>query len=65
MLIDFRSLDESIIKNFYGGEKDTSAFMFADENNRINIGVIIESNGKGSFNGATIIGVRYSFQYLS
>jgi len=35
MLIDFSTLDESVIKNFYGGENYTHAFMFADENNRI------------------------------
>jgi mannose-6-phosphate isomerase-like protein (cupin superfamily) len=35
MLIDFSTLDETVVKNFRGGEKDTHARMFADENNRI------------------------------
>lgn len=35
MLIDFEQLDETEIKNFYGGTQSTYARMFADESNRI------------------------------
>ncbi|MBC5648667.1 cupin domain-containing protein [Christensenella tenuis] len=35
MRIDFNQLDETEIKNFYGGKQSTYARMFADENNRI------------------------------
>lgn len=34
-MIDFNKLSETIIPNFYGGEGDTVARMFVDENNRI------------------------------
>lgn len=35
MIIDFNKLDTTVIKNFYGGEKDTVAKMFSDNINRI------------------------------
>jgi len=38
MLIDFSKIEEAVIKNFYGGEKNTVAQMFVDEKNRIMYG---------------------------
>ena len=35
MLIDFDKIEETIIANFYGGEKNTVAKMFVDDMNRI------------------------------
>ena len=38
MIIDFEQIEETAIKNFYGGQNDTIARMFADEKNRIMYG---------------------------
>ncbi len=38
MLIHIDTLKKEIKKNFYGGEKDTEAYMFVDEMNRIMYG---------------------------
>lgn len=35
MIIDFKKIDEKILKNFNGGEKDTAARMYVDDNMRI------------------------------
>ena len=35
MIIDFGQMEETVIKNFYGGQSDTTSRMFADEKNRI------------------------------
>lgn len=35
MLIDFKNMEDTVIKNFRGGEKDTCAKMYTDDNNRI------------------------------
>lgn len=35
MQIDFEQLDETIIPQFYGGEKETKAQMYADRQNKI------------------------------
>lgn len=34
-MIDFDNISETVIHNFYGGEGDTVAKMYADESNRI------------------------------
>ena len=38
MRIDFEQLDETIIPQFYGGEKETVARMYADAHNKIMLG---------------------------
>ena len=35
MIVDFDCVEETLIKNFRGGEKDTAARMFVDGHNRI------------------------------
>ena len=35
MLIDFPNMPEKTLKNFYGGEKEVQARMYADDKNRI------------------------------
>lgn len=39
-MIDFNKLNETVIPNFYGGEGDTVARMFVDENNKIMKGML-------------------------
>lgn len=41
MIIDFKNIEETIMKNFKGGQKDTIARMFTDENNRIMLGKLV------------------------
>ena len=38
MVIDFKELQEVRIPQFYGGEKETAARMFADEKGKIMVG---------------------------
>ena len=38
MIIDFESLEATVIPNFRGGEKTTVANMFVDNNNKIMMG---------------------------
>ena len=40
MLLDFENMEETVIHNFNGGEKDTRAKMYNDENMRILYGVL-------------------------
>ena len=35
MLIDFSTMEETVIPHFKGGEKETAARMFTDENGKI------------------------------
>ena len=35
MRLDFETMDETVIRGFYGGQRDTLARMYADEYNRI------------------------------
>lgn len=35
MLIEFNKLEDTVLQNFYGGEKELSAKMFVDERNKI------------------------------
>ncbi|MGN0612888.1 MAG: cupin domain-containing protein [Porcipelethomonas sp.] len=35
MIIEFEKIEETVIPNFKGGEKEFSAKIYADENNRI------------------------------
>lgn len=35
MLIDFKTIEESALHNFYGGNKDLNAKIFSDGHNRI------------------------------
>ena len=35
MRLDFGTMDETVIRGFYGGQRDTLARMYADEYNRI------------------------------
>ena len=42
MLLDFENMEETVIHNFNGGEKDTRAKMYNDENMRILYGVLEE-----------------------
>ena len=41
MIIDFKSMEESVLPNFKGGEKEYRAKMFVDEQNRIMYGRLI------------------------
>ena len=41
MIIDFDKIEVSIMPAFKGGEKETRAAMFTDENNRIMMGMLI------------------------
>lgn len=41
MIFDYNTLEYEIIPNFKGGEKETAAKMFVDENNRILQGKLI------------------------
>ena len=41
MIIDFKELGVSVIPNFRGGEKETAARMFTDDNNKIMLGKLI------------------------
>lgn len=41
MKIDFKQIEETCIKNFRGGEKETIAKMFTDEHNRIMLGRLV------------------------
>ena len=41
MLIDFETMEETVIPHFKGGEKETAARMFFDGQNRIMRGVLI------------------------
>lgn len=41
MIIDFKTIEVSVMPNFKGGEKDTIAKMFVDDNNRIMFGRLI------------------------
>lgn len=41
MLIQFDSMEKTILKNFRGGEKDTEAFMYTDSLNKIMKGRLI------------------------
>ena len=38
MIIDFENMETQILHNFKGGEKDTEAKMFTDDNNRVMFG---------------------------
>ena len=38
MIIDFKEIGVSVIPNFKGGEKETAARMFTDDNNKIMLG---------------------------
>lgn len=38
MIINFDDINETVIKNFRGGEKDTIARMFVDDDNKIMYG---------------------------
>ena len=40
MLLDFENMEETVIHNFNGGEKDTRAKMYNDENMKILYGVL-------------------------
>lgn len=40
MIIDFSKIETTVFKNFRGGEKNTAANMFVDENNKIMHGVL-------------------------
>ena len=40
MLLDFENMEETVIHNFNGGEKDTRAKRYNDENMRILYGVL-------------------------
>ncbi len=40
MIIDFKKMDESVFKNFRGGEKELAARMFTDDNGKIMYGVL-------------------------
>ena len=46
MLLDFENMEETVIHNFNGGEKDTRAKMYNDENMRILYGVWENRNFK-------------------
>lgn len=35
MRLDFETMDETVIRGFYGGQRDTLARMYADEYSRI------------------------------
>ncbi len=48
MLIDFEQLDETEIKNFYGGAQSTYARMLADERNRIMRGRLVPGASIGT-----------------
>ena len=41
MIIDFDKIEVSVMPAFKGGEKETRAAMFTDENNRIMMGMLI------------------------
>lgn len=41
MKVDFTTMEETVIPQFRGGEKETRARMFTDEHNRIMRGVLI------------------------
>ena len=41
MLIDFSTMEETVIPHFKGGEKETAAQMFTDENGKIMRGRLI------------------------
>ena len=41
MLLDFENMEETVIHNFNGGEKDTRAKMYNDENMKILYGVLV------------------------
>ena len=43
MLLDFENMEETVIHNFNGGEKDTRAKMYNDEN------MSIQTTAKKSF----------------
>ena len=53
MLLDFENMEETVIHNFNGGEKDTRAKMYNDENMKILYGVLvfmsIQTTAKKSF----------------
>lgn len=41
MKIEFNSMEETCVKNFRGGEKETTTKMFSDEHNRIMLGRLV------------------------
>ncbi len=41
MILDFKNMEEIVIPNFKGGEKQVAAKMFADEKNRIMVSRLI------------------------
>ncbi len=41
MLIEFDKIEKTVLKNFKGGEKELSANMYTDENNKILYGKLI------------------------
>lgn len=41
MIIDFSSMQKTVIPNFYGGEKETIARMFNDGKNKIMYGKLV------------------------
>lgn len=46
-MIDFTKIDETVIHNFYGGEGDTVARMYVDENNKIMKGRLAKGSSIG------------------
>lgn len=58
MLIEFNAMEDTVLKNFYGGEKALSAKMFVDERNKILYGKLEPGSSIGLHtheNGSEII----------
>lgn len=41
MVVDFSEIEETVLKNFKGGEKETRAHMYTDDKNRIMKGILV------------------------
>lgn len=62
MIIDFKDINDTVIKNFKGGEKEVSARMHVDEKNRIMYGRLIPGASIGLHTHDTSSEIIYVLQ---
>ena len=62
MIIDFKNMEQSVIPNFYGGEKETCAKMYSDDFNRVLVGKLDPGASIGYHKHSTSSEIIYLLQ---
>ena len=62
MIIDFKNLEQTVIPNFYGGEKECRAKMYANDFNRVLVGSLEPGASIGYHEHSTSSEIIYILQ---